>query len=120
MLQTHKILLERNGKYLVMLRPDNCRRYADHWDLPGGKSEVGEEFHQTILREVEEEIGAEVIIGKQIFHFEIESECIRGEMMNFYLHNAQLQDPEAKITLSPEHVEYRWLTLDEIDRKSVV
>ncbi len=114
MLHSHKILIEKDGKYLVLLRTDKCKRYAEHWDLPGGKAEENEDYDETIRREVREEIGAEVLIGDKIFSFEIESECVRGVRVGFNLYDGVLQNPTAEIKLNPEHTEYAWLTLAEL------
>ncbi len=46
-----------DGLVLAVTRPDDRR----HWCLPGGKVEPGESLTQAMLREVEEETGAEPV-----------------------------------------------------------
>lgn len=114
MLQTHKALIEKDGKFLVLLRPKNCKRYPDSWDLPGGKSDENENHEQTLTREVREEIGLDILVTDKLYEFEIESECIPNAKARFFLHSATLSNSEAPILLSPEHTDYKWLTLAEI------
>jgi len=114
MLETHKALLEKKGKYLVLLRPQNCHRYADCWDLPGGKTEENENPRETLGREIREEIGLPVELGEVIYKFEIESDCVKNATVKFFLHRAKLLDAHTEIKLSAEHITYAWLTLEEI------
>jgi 8-oxo-dGTP diphosphatase len=56
-------LIFRNGKILI------TQRHADAhlgglWEFPGGKREPGESFEQCLVREIREELGAEISIGK--------------------------------------------------------
>lgn len=51
----------RSGEFLLMQRSDN-----GHWGLPGGYVEVGESVHDAAVREVFEETGVEVELGRLI------------------------------------------------------
>ena len=56
-------LIFRNGKLLI------TRRHADvHlgglWEFPGGKHEPDETFEQCLVREIREELGVEISVGK--------------------------------------------------------
>lgn len=55
-------LLFRAGKLLI------TQRHADAhlgglWEFPGGKREPGETFPQCLVRELQEELGVEVVVG---------------------------------------------------------
>jgi mutator protein MutT len=56
-------LIFRGGKLLI------AQRHADShlgglWEFPGGKREAGESFEQCLARELREELGVEVAVGK--------------------------------------------------------
>jgi 8-oxo-dGTP diphosphatase len=55
-------LIFRSGKLLI------TQRHADShlgglWEFPGGKRESGETFEQCLVRELQEELGVEVVVG---------------------------------------------------------
>ena len=58
-------LVFRDGQLLV-----TQRRPGDHlgglWEFPGGKVEPNETFEHCLVRELREELGIEVAVGKQI------------------------------------------------------
>lgn len=39
----------------------------DFWSLPGGRAEIGESSDQTIIREMREELGVTVSLGRMLF-----------------------------------------------------
>src|ERR1035437_9513884 len=47
------LLFDENGK-LMLIRDEDGR-----WDLPGGSMEHGENFEQTLKREIKEEMGVD-------------------------------------------------------------
>jgi 8-oxo-dGTP diphosphatase len=56
-------LIGRGGSFLVRMRPAGTV-YAGYWEFPGGKCEPGEPPAQTVQREVLEETGLRVVVGR--------------------------------------------------------
>lgn len=66
MLQVTAGILADRGSILV------CQRAAsgDHagkWEFPGGKREVGETLQECLRRELEEELGIEARVGREVW-----------------------------------------------------
>ncbi|MBC8445862.1 MAG: NUDIX domain-containing protein [Chloroflexi bacterium] len=58
--------LEKDDKVLLGLRKDQpLKIYRDHWDLPGGRIELGETVEEALVREFLEETGL-VIMGARL------------------------------------------------------
>lgn len=53
------ILIAPDASFLMTTRPPG-KVYADHWEFPGGKLEVGESVEQALRRELQEEIGVTI------------------------------------------------------------
>ena len=75
------ILDERNR--VLMVRQHHEGR--DIWMVPGGGIEDGETSSQAGVREVREETGLDVKIGKLIWHVEEVSEERGQRFVNFFL-----------------------------------
>ena len=62
------------------------RKFPQCWVMPGGHVEAGEELHDAVCREIEEEVGMNVAtLEKQcnvhiepFYVFESVSECVHG------------------------------------------
>lgn len=61
-------VIREKGMILVSNRPDT-KAAAGKWEFPGGKVEPGESFGACIIREMQEELGLEVIPMDIIFDF---------------------------------------------------
>lgn len=104
----------------VVVRQDADLQYlilqygAGHWDLVKGHGERGETEKETVLRELEEETGitrAEFVPGfreEVHYFFQRRAQTIYKEVA-YYL----VETPEEEVTLSDEHIAYRWLPYDE-------
>jgi 8-oxo-dGTP diphosphatase len=62
LLVTAAIILEQ-GRVLLTQRPDDGR-HAGFWEFPGGKIDPGESPEQALAREIEEELGVSVTVGR--------------------------------------------------------
>ena len=86
-------LVFHGGKLLI------TQRYADAhlgglWEFPGGKLEPGETFEAGLVRELREELGIEVAVGKlleDVTHQYAE----KAVHLRFYLCRLQQGEPQA-------------------------
>ncbi len=58
-------VVERAGRFLVTSRPAGTH-LAGCWEFPGGKLEPGETPADGLAREIREELGARVVVGREI------------------------------------------------------
>ena len=56
-------LIFRNGRLLITQRPA-AAHLGGLWEFPGGKRESDETFEQCLVREIREELGVEISIGR--------------------------------------------------------
>lgn len=57
-------LIERDGQYLFI--EQTVLDVHQFWDLPGGKVDFGENPYDTLKREVQEEVGLQIIIHEPL------------------------------------------------------
>lgn len=60
-------MLIRGDRVLLTQRPHN-KPYAFHWELPGGKRELGESDTDAVAREFREETGLTVVANPEPFY----------------------------------------------------
>ena len=84
--------------------------YKDGWEFPGGKVEPGETPGDALVREIREELDADITVGEKIV-------TVNQDYTDFYLAMdcfwASLNEGEQLKLL--EHEAARWLTCDELD-----
>jgi mutator protein MutT len=59
-------VIERQGRFLVTRRPHGVH-LEGYWEFPGGKCDPGETLENCLVREIEEELEARVIVGEEIY-----------------------------------------------------
>ena len=54
-------IITQDGKVLCVQRGEHAKEYISlKWEFPGGKVEVGENREDALLREIQEELAAEI------------------------------------------------------------
>lgn len=110
-----KACLFYNGKLLILRESGTYVDGANEgkWNAPGGRVEPGQHFMESLKRELHEECGLDVVIGDPIFVGEWHP-VVRGEawqIIGAYFMCEALTDV---VTLSEDHDDYKWITLDEM------
>ena len=98
------VIINNNGEVLCTLRDQGKYDYVSFkWEFPGGKIEEGETNHQTLSRELREELDINVEIGD--FFYQVEH-----DYPDFHLSMAvyvcKLIDAELKLNV---HKGIKWL-----------
>ncbi|WP_461005732.1 (deoxy)nucleoside triphosphate pyrophosphohydrolase [Streptomyces capparidis] len=97
----------RNGR-LLAARRSAPPETAGRWEFPGGKVEPGERPEDALARELREELGVGVRVGKRLGG---ESVLRAGLVLRFWV--AELADGEPRPL--QDHDALRWLAVDELD-----
>lgn len=105
---------------LLLLR--RIPNFPGRWELPGGSVEVGEKLESALAREVQEETGLTVRIGRPFFASTFEADGQEGGRVTVvaieYLCEAASKGP---IRLSPtEHDAYAWVHEDDLSTYPLV
>lgn len=99
-------IIKKDNKILATQR--GYGEFEGLWEFPGGKIEEGETKEEALVREIKEELNADIIVEK--FALDLE-----WQYPNFYLYMSCFECVlESDIELL-EHMGARWLSLDEID-----
>jgi len=109
-----KLIIENNDEYLIMYR-NSHPMFGEDPDLPGGTAEGNESGIDTMLREVEEEIGLRItsIQAKEVF-----SGADYSKNGTYYhLFFARLAE-KPDVTMSWEHSSYEWVMKEDFITKA--
>ncbi len=100
-------IIERNARYLLILRPPQIRA-GGYWCFVGGAVEPGETQRQAVIREVQEEVGLETEPIRKVW------ECLSLNQ-EWILHCWTVRsNGGAVIANSREVADHAWLTVPEI------
>ncbi len=107
-------VLFKDGKILVLKRRDDEKVHPGKWDCVGGHMKEFESGEECILREAKEEIGVDVRILKRGKVFEINEKGRRCIVLPYLLDADITTDSGEESIKLTEHVEFRWVTADEL------
>ncbi len=99
------IIIDRQGRMLVVKRSNTDPLYSGKWDLPGGRVEAGETVETALGRETMEEVGLHLVDPRLFF---ATSDVRSGISKTWIFFVATLQK-DADVALGDEHDEYKWI-----------
>ena len=101
-------IIKKNGKIFATQR--GYGEFKDGWEFPGGKVEVGESSKDALVREIKEELDADIKVNDLLItveydypKFHLSMDCFWAELVS---------SSEMKLL---EHEAAKWLGADELD-----
>lgn len=109
------LVVNTDGKVLVLRRSLNDENVPGRVDFPGGGVEPGETCDAAMLRELEEEAGLQVEeTGLQLVYTFTRYETDTGAAVIRLLYLTHVSDQQ--VHLSHEHDAYMWQSPEEVER----
>ena len=101
-------IITKDGKIFATQR--GYGDFKDGWEFPGGKVEQGESPEEAIIREIKEELGADIKVTGLLTTVEHDYPTFHLSMDCFW---AELKEGSSVELL--EHEAAKWLSLDSLD-----
>lgn len=105
-----KAFIVHNGKVLLLRE---STKYTDgsnagRYDVVGGRIKPGQRFDESLLREIKEETGLDVKIGRPFYVNEWRP-VVKGQQWQIVGTFFECFADSDKVTLSEDHDEYAWI-----------
>ncbi|AIG27985.1 8-oxo-dGTP diphosphatase MutT [Brevibacillus laterosporus] len=101
------VIINDNQKILSALRSQQMS-LPGMWEFPGGKIEKGEKPQESLIREIEEELGCQIEVGELISDSVYEYPTVKVRLITYF---AKVVSGEP---MASEHEELRWITANEL------
>lgn len=102
------IVRDGQGRVLLIRRSREVKWDPGLWELPGGKAEYGETIQHALVREVHEETGLALEVGRPVHVFHFTKEPFWVTTVTFACTAAATD-----VQLSAEHEEFAWVELED-------
>lgn len=121
LVSTKGIIINNQGQILLLkiCDKDYNEKVREKWDIPGGLIEVDENTSQALVREIKEECGLNIEIGKLLAINDVSVEGFKfknGDVKNvrIFVLGFFCKYQCGNIKLSEEHEDYKWVNVDDI------
>ena len=105
-------VIEYENKILCMQRGEAKYDYTGYkFEFPGGKVEAGEENHIALSRELREEMDLDVVIGEEDYLLTVDH-TYPDFLITMHAYLCKVDTPDF---VMKEHVDFRWLSVSELD-----
>ena len=114
-----KALIIHEGRALILRESSKYEEgtNAGGYDFPGGRLQPGEHFEDGLKREVFEECGLAIEIGKPIYVGEWRP-VVQGKELQIVAIFFECSAKSDKVKLSEDHDDYKWVLLTGDDYKN--
>jgi len=103
-LSVKAVILDEEGRCLLLKRSAASKGNAGKWDLPGGKLDPGETIDRALRREVAEETGLAISVERVVGAAQSE---LPDRIVTYLIMEAKAD--AGQVHLSAEHDEYAWV-----------
>ena len=105
-----KAFVVHDGKVLLLRESSqyNDGTHSGEYDIVGGRVKPGERFDESLLREIKEETGLDVVVGRP-FHVGEWRPVVRGEQWQIVATFFVCHASSDAIVLSQDHDDYQWI-----------
>ena len=111
------IIINEDGRILILKRPDNFLSNAGKWTFPGGGNLEDENPLDTAVRETLEETGIQ--LNRDSLSF-LDSFSEKNKPKHFFkIHCKECKDVDSK-AVEDEHVDFKWIRADELDNYNMM
>lgn len=105
-------LIKKGNQVLVAKRPFDDDYMPGYWDIPGGTVKFQENIVDALNREIAEETGLIVSVGRILFCHDFPSGPERHQFQIVY----ECDYIDGEVVLNPEdHEEFKWIELSETE-----
>ena len=116
-----KAFIVHQGKVLVVRESSKYEDGANSgkYDVVGGRVEPGQRFDESLLREIEEETGLKIKIGRPFFVNEWRPQ-VRGEQWQIIGTFFECQADSDEVVLSNDHDHFKWIDPKEYQEHNLI
>ena len=100
---------KQNGSKQIIATQRGYGEFKGGWEFPGGKIEVGETPQKALIREIKEELDADIVVGDLIDTIEFDYPDFHLSMDCFW---CELQSEHVVLN---EHEDAKWLLKSQLD-----
>jgi len=94
---------------LLLRRAMSSRGNPGKWDFPGGKADLGEGFEEALVREVGEETGLRIAVGRVLGAAESEAS---GRRVAYLI--VEARPVSGQVRLGEEHEAHAWVAVQDL------
>lgn len=105
-------------RLLLLLRSRPSKGETGFWELPGGRMNAGERYEEAVKREVFEETGLRIKVIKPLTVFDAVRDHSTQVIGITFL--CALEEGPDPLRLSDEHLEARWVPVDQLDSVKLI
>lgn len=106
------VVLDPQGRCLLIRRSSHNRNFVGKWEWPGGKVDPGEDFATAVVRETREETSLEVEMTGLAGATQFEMPAVQVVLLCL-----ETRIIGGKIKLSEEHDAFDWVSWSELSRR---
>ncbi|HEC77210.1 MAG TPA: NUDIX domain-containing protein [Thermoplasmatales archaeon] len=120
MIEVVTAILKKDKKILILKRGNKVRTYKGKWAGISGYIEENEEPLERVIKEIEEETGlkrSEIFFVKKIKPVQFFDE---NENIQWKVHPFLFEVKKDEIKIDWEHIDYKWINVEEIDEYDTV